>query len=83
MQPLSLLGNTDFSTSTSLSHKGVSWKEISIQLLRDALSIGIYAGQFSLSQLEKSVTSKRPIIFSQEHIISLENQLVNAGIKGL
>lgn len=68
---------------------GITVNEVAIHMLREALSSGVYAGQFTgphrsplypHSGKIKPTPTRRPIVLSQEYIDTLNTHLIGAGI---
>lgn len=71
---------------------GITVNEVAIHMLREALSSGVYAGQFTgphrsplypHSGKIKPTPTRRPIVLSQEYIDTLNTHLIGAGFPGL
>jgi len=81
-------GHAHTAISNSPDGNGININEHAIQQLRQALSHGIYAGQFAgphraplypQSGKVKHQPTRRPVVLSQEYIDLLDHQLIGAG----
>jgi hypothetical protein len=78
--------------SGNANKDGITVNEIAIHMLREALSSGVYAGQFAGPHRSplyphtgkvKPTPTRRPVVLSQEYIDNLNTHLIGAGFPGL